>query len=292
MAEKTNWVVLLLACAVVYLFATSGANNAGTQTNTGTVPPYISTGANTLTFAAADALQSGTAVTANVRTSVNGAIFSAASGTMTLDVAPGDKIEILANATGYHTIYVPAVTANQAPAQTVAINMKAAQAPSIKVFNDVNAEITGTVNQTLADGGSANMKIRFYGTDKKATGPQRCVIDFINGTSISTASLSGLPGVKLIGSAKPASITASGVNSKFFVYDIDSIDNAVTPEGNVNVVLNTGKSVHRGYMKITCESKSWFIDGTSGKAVQDIEDSAGTAKNETYVSGTYYFQSS
>lgn len=297
---KTSTTLTFVALAAILLlgimsyavfFKTSNTELAG-QTNAGTSGVgYISTGATTLTVVGTDKLSPGTSVTGTSLISTDGASY--VSGTFSISGSPNQVLNILLvnnSAAGYHNTVADGVKVPTSPTGVIDAKFVKNASITINVFNtnSVLTTSTGTVNQTVTTGGAYNMKIRLDGQDKASTQDMRCILESSTTADMDKISLSGL-GAVYVGMAKPASYTLAGANSQVWVYDIAAVEGAVSPEGTIAAASKTSKTLAGNYMKITCNTKEYFLDSTTGKVVYDIEDSLGNAKSMASYTDTVYF---
>lgn len=297
MAKKTSTLVVLGALALIVIAALAvyaiffqtpqtalggGQSSTGTPTGAGT---YISTGSTTLRYAGSDEL-TGAAVTPTTATRVGPTGPYVASITT---ASPGDKLSVLLTAAGYHAAYIDSYTVPMAPTSTQPVVFKANGTVTIDFFNTNGVIATNAVaNQTATVGGVYNLKIRMTGSSNKDTGNMRCILEGEAGTNISKIELTGFGAVKST-FGKPNSYSLLGANSATWIYDVSPIVGAVTPEGNLVITSNTGKSLAGSRVKVTCETIENFIDPNSGLVVQGVEDSNGLLQSAAVYSSTIYF---
>jgi hypothetical protein len=262
----------------------------GGQTN-GNGVGYISTGSTTLTVIGTDKLSPGTAVTGTSLVSTDGGSFVADD--FSLSGSPNQILSLILvnnSAGGYHNVKVDTVKIPTSPTGVVDVKFVKNGTVTINVFNtdSVKTTSTGTVNQTVAAGGAYNMKVRLDGSDKVSSQDMRCILESNTTGDMDKITLSGL-GASYIGMAKPASYSLAGANSQVWVYDIAAVEGAVSLDGTVAVASKTSKTLAGNYMKITCKTKEYFLDTTTGKVAYDIEDSLGNAKSMANYVATVYF---
>ena len=294
--KSSGWVLLIVGILVLSYFANLGGLqdtvnswSAKSADPTQIAPTgYISTGATAFSFVGADAFESGTTVKLTSYVSVNGGLYdsSVTSG------SPGDKISLLFDNTSYHAVYLPDVTVDTAPTQTFNVKLNKNASITVTGFNNNNDKLVSNgalaVNQTVTSGGSYNLKVRMDGEDKKSTNPMRCIIEASNGTAMKSMSLSGL-GAKFVDKSRPASYTLAGSDSELWVYDIDAITGAMSSEGTIGVVSESGKDLAGSHFIFHCYTKEDFVDTTTGVVMNGIEDSTGTLKSIAHYSFTGNF---
>jgi len=289
-------IVGMLAVAIygIYSLKPTEQEAIGPQTNTGggaTGGTYISTGATTLSFVGSDALQPGTSVTPTTQISIDGSSFYGTNNVTT--ASPRNVLEILATATGYHAVRLTGKEVPAAPTFPISVPLYGNASITVTMFSTNNVVLTnggGAQNQTVTAGGAYTIPFRFDGQDKKSTDEMRCVLETTSGTNTSTIvmSSSDLSPV-LIGQNKPSIYTLQGTGSAVYVYDISPVTGAVSKNGQIQIVSNTGKTLAQNKLLLTCYAKEWFIDSTTGKATFGIEDSTGTAKYQAAYTYTVQF---
>lgn len=257
-----------------------GSGNGGAGT-------YISTGATTLSFDTADET-TGAALnsTSQVRIGETGTFQSGVT-----TASPGNNIYALLAATGYHTVYTDKLIVPTSPTAHFPANMKGNGTVAIDVWNtnDVLMANAGAgTNQTASVGAVYNHRIRLTGSSNKDTGDLRCILEAENGSAVNKIELTGF-GAVLQGVGKPQFYTLLSSNSAVWVYDISPIVGAVTPQGNLIVTSNTGKTTTNSRVKVTCFTKENFIDSNTGKPAYDIQDSNGVQKSINAPTTSFYY---
>lgn len=278
--------VLVIGWKVAFPQATIGGVNPPTSGGGGAGTTIITT-SSTLSLTGYDALASGSnaGVTTYIRTNGVGAFKT---GITTAN--PGDTIDLLlVNDTDYHNLYVPSLKV-EGVAFTRSFPMFAnTSSLTITVFNTNGQPMDGTnYNQTVAAGGSYNLKMRLDGIDKTSTQDMRCVFESNASTNLSDIIVSGLGAVR-IGATAPSFYTLGSTSGRVWSYDISPVVGAVSPEGTVAVVSAVAKSVAKTSLNITCYTKEYFLDEYTGLVSYDVQNSAGTKKSMNSYNEAIYF---
>ena len=267
----------------------SGAalSGAGSPTNNAATGNAIVTTATTVTATITNALQPGTTLSGVTRGSPAGGPY-----TTTLSFTPGSSVQFIANSSGYHDqIFGPVVVSGTNYPLTMALKQNSTM--SLRVFNTNNALLSngagGATNQTMTTGSSANLITYMDGVALQSTQDMVCILEASNGNLVDTLTLSGF-GAKYQGRSKPSSYTLAGANSAIWVYEVDAVEGAVSPQGTIGVTSRSNQGTSASYMIIECRSKEHFVDPTDGQLRYDIEDSLGVARNLARYIYTVYFQ--
>lgn len=280
----TFGVIALVAILAVLVYAVGFRQQTalgGGDGDGGSNAPYISTGAATLSINAVDALQEGTAVSSSSRVSKDGAAFQ--SGITT--ASPNQKLNILLiNGTTYHNTYVTDLTVPRAPTMDIPAKLNGNGTVTMTIFTTDDVVMTnggGASNQTSSVGATYNHKIKLQGTDKKNSQDMRCIIETTSSANTTNILLTGFGAVQSPKgvNSKPNWYTVAGTGSGVYVYDIQPIVGAETKEGTVVVTSQTGKSLSKYNVIVTCKTKEWFLDSTTGKVMYDVEDSLGNLQS-------------
>ena len=292
---KSSTVITVGVIALVLILALIGAKTFGflpqTALGTGVESPagsgqYLATGATTVTVAGVDGLQQGTSVGSTKLASINGAAY--VSGFTT--ASPGNKVDLLlVNGTGYHNAFIKGYVVPAAASDTVPASFNGHGSVTVTVFNTNNQVIDGSAtNQTVATGGSYTMAIRMDGQDKKNTQDMRCILEASNGAKMDKVTLN-FPGAVSVGTSKPNWYTLSSSSSEVYVYDIPAIVSSASVSGTIAVTTATAQSLAGTNLIISCNTKEFFLDSTTGKVAFDVEDSLGNKQSIASYSKTIAF---
>jgi len=266
--QKTNFgtilVIAIIALAVLYMFGAFDKTPTGDDGGT-----IIITNPVELTFSGYNKLQPGTTFTpTTVSVSVEGSSFD---DTIT-QVSGGDRIEILAEEALYHSAYIAPMKVPENRA-TMIISIPFyldATAAEIVIYNEENQ----IADQTASVGASYDLPVRFRGEDLASTQHMRCILEAEDGTLLRELKLTGF-GAVFKGTFKPSWHVAMGVDSGFWVYDINPIEGANSVMGSIRITGRAGETLAGTDVGITCYTKDHFIDDFTGKHMYDVEDSQG-----------------
>jgi hypothetical protein len=288
-------ILTLSFVGVIKAPASVGGSGIGGGSNT-----IITTGA-VLNFKAVDAAQQGTAVSPVWRISKNGGAFgSVTSGTDT--VAQGTPIEVIANASTYHTLYVPSANVpNQVSydmtylmVKNATVTIVVATDPSSGGSSSAMTNGGGATNQTVATSGNYNMVVYATGTAYQSTQDMRCVLEASDKTKINKLSLSSPDlAVSFAGTSIQAFYSAAATTSQVFVYDVAPISDANTKHLTLRAESVTGQSMAGAYFIVNCYTKEHFLRALDGRPAYDIQDDStgtSTAKFGADYSFKGYFQ--
>jgi len=258
-------VILIVAIGLVVAYFLFGKGTTGGTGGTGFTFPV----ATALTFSGYDKASPGTVFTpTTVSVSVNGAAYDDSI----TDVSAGDTIEIVAEEATYHNAYVSPITLpTDKTSKIVSIPFNlAASTASLVIYNE-----DGDVDdQTASLGGSYQLPFKVKGVDGASTQDMRCILEVTDATLIKDLKLS-LPGASYKGKDKPSWYTVSDPDSGVWVYEVSSVDGAITVPGTVAVNGKTGETLAGEDVIVTCYSKEHDIDAFTGKHIYDVEDSQG-----------------
>jgi hypothetical protein len=247
----------------------------------------VNTAIPTVSYAAVDKLSLGNSVTTTQLASKNGGAAATAPSSANAD----DSLQVLfVNNTAYHNALVTYTVVDGA--NTVDGELYGNASLSTTVFNtDYNSMTNGggAVNQTVAAGGVYNLDVRFDGQELKSTNDMVCVLEGSNASKISSLKL--VSGAELTKYGKSVTgIYSTGANSVLSAYEVPAITGASTVHYTLVASSVTGQSMAGANFKMSCMSKEYFLDATTGGFMYDIQDSLGTTKKSmnTYTFVGYF----
>jgi hypothetical protein len=290
--KGVSGILLIVLVILGVVVATQFMNKQPASGGTGGTGTTIVTAGTSPQITGVDALSEGTSVGTIRYWSLSGGNF--ATITEANGLSPNQAVKVLfVNNTGYHNVYLEGLTVPSSPTFPIAVKLYKNSSASITMFNTngVVTTTTGTVNQTVAVGGSYNLKMRFDGQDKTSTNPMRCIVETSVGANVSNIVMSGFGAVispKGVNS-KPNWYTLAGTGSSVYVYDIQPVIGATSPEGTISISAATAKAISGSRMLITCNTKETFLDTTTGVITHDVEDSVGTVKSIAAYTSSLYF---
>jgi hypothetical protein len=293
-AKTSTWLVLgsvvLIAILALLVYQVGFAKQQAYVTGEDGKPvtPVV-TSAATMSFVGTDKLSQGTAVSGTQWVSINSKNSYKASVT---SASPYDTVNVLfVNNTAYHNVLIENYKLNGNIAPAIEVKALGNASITMTVFNTNNQVMDAngaSTNQSASTGGSYNMQIRLDGQDKKSTQGMLCILESSDGTKADKMTLNGF-GATFLNSNKPASYSLIGSTSAIWVYDVPAIEGAVSPTGTIGITSKTGQDLSGTSFQITCRTKEYFVDATSGEVVYGIEDSTGTAKSMASYSFKDYF---
>jgi hypothetical protein len=279
MAEKTNWVIIALVAAVVYLFASQGAG-IGSSTNLDYNPPVSDQCAITPAVgnSSLDALVPGTTVTLS---SAAYRINDKYAGTALPTAVKGDKWEVLVDASNYL-----ASIANKdvgCGAQRIDFALEYYTAPTVtfqdKDYNTLADQTAGTgANATaIAAGTTSTITVSLQGASQKVTGDMLFVIETpaSSAGNVSKIALS-CDGAELAQATIPTAISSVNSGSYRAAFEIPSVKGSAEKVCKLQITTQATK-VLTGAVLGDFYVKQNFVD-TDGSFKYGYYDSDNTAK--------------
>jgi len=200
---------------------------------------------------------------------------------------PGQSLKVLlVNDTTYHNAVVEkAVTC--LPNIPVSTGLKANASITVSMYNTDGDKMTnaGGVNQTVATGGTYNLKIRMDGQDKASTNDMVCILEASDKAKFNNVILNGFSAVKQ--GEVPSFYTLGGVGASTFVYTVAPIEGANSYEGIIQVSSKSGQSLATEDLTISCYTKEYFL-GADGNIQYDVEDTSATSSTSTFMAKYSY----
>lgn len=282
MAEKTNWVLIVLVAAVVYMFASSGVK--APTTNIGYQPPVADQCAYQPTdgYVGSDRLIPGNTETAtNYSFYLNGAYV----GTTHPSVKKGDVWKVLAQYNqGFGAVAEKTIecgvnnfvfsTTNQSE---IGINI----APGIQLgsgqFLTNQSTMSGGASNESAITSTRTLTVSFQSDTQQATGDMLYVLESPASSAANISSISLTCGGKAMTTGIiPSYLSAANANSFRAAWDIPSVENGAKLDCALQIVPAVGKQPTGGFVT-TAYVKNKFID-IDGTLKEGIYDSNGNIK--------------
>ncbi len=231
-----------------------------------------------------DTGQSGTTVAITPQISVNKGAWGSVGVSPTLSAY--QKLDILYNASGYHTAVIKdkEVPCSTSVPLTVPMNGNATVTISLYSTNDV-VMTSGVVNETATVGGSYKFKVRMKGSDTDNTQDMQCIAEVGAGTNVSKITFDTDVG----STDKPKWYTVAGVNSAVSSFDVAPIVGSATVDHFLEIQSATQKTLSGSKYLITCYTKENFLDSNDGLLKYGTTDSLGNLKSMASYTAYGYF---
>lgn len=242
-----------------------------------------------ITYAGFDQYLQGTAVGVTAYTQVDSNPFK----TGVTGANPGQSLKILlVNDTTYHNVVIDNTAVTCVPTLPISNGLKKNASITVSMYNTDGDKLTdggGATNQTVATGGTYNLKIRLDGQDQASTNDMIAVLESTDKTKANTIILSGFGAVKQ--GEVPSFYTLSGTGSGTWVYTVAPVEGANSYEGIVQVQSKSGQSLAGTGVIVSFYTKENFL-GANGKLGYGVEDLSASSSSPQYMatySYTAYF---
>jgi hypothetical protein len=195
-----------------------------------------------LTTNVKNAFAQATSVTTSEVYRVNGEYFSTLPS-----LAKGDKVQILANASGYIDVLSDEVTID-CGANTVSLKTEQYTAPTIEVKED-NTQLTdsatgGAENGTaVTSGGSESFTYSIKGADKRTTGDMIVVIEAGKSQNVSLINMYDSNGQTLEEVSVPDFYVETLTSPEVIAYKVPAVVGAVEKAYTINFVADSGDTI-------------------------------------------------
>jgi hypothetical protein len=232
----------------------------------------------TISTAVRNELEQGTAVSAGTLYKVNDIYY----GSTTPDLAPGDKVQMILNASDYIDVLTEEVTV-ECGANRVSALMSAYSDPTVEFKEDstvlTDSASGGSANaSSVVAGGSETYKMCLTGTDKKTTGDAVFVVEVGSTTNVSDVNIySGSNDLEEVDVPSFYTTTLTSPFKKAF--KVPEIVGAKEQCYDVTVVAKSGETIS-GAMYTSAYVGEPLVEDDGSFVSYAVEDSTGDSDYE------------